>query len=532
MSETREYLGMFARFPWALRRFLERPLTLQVARQIVQQRMEQRAESFLQIAARSIYGHPTSPYLALLQHAGCEFGDLQALVKARGLEGALHDLREAGVYVTFEEFKGRRPIERNGQTIAVTARDFDNPYARRDLTLQTGGSTGLATAVRQDLDHIAAGAPNTLLGFDAWGMLDVPTIFWHNILPGAGLRFALQWAHCGQHIDRWYSSVGWRDSKYWRRYTPATLFMVLWMQALGARTPMPRIARVDRALDIARQVRRMLDDEGRCLLHLSASAALRICTAAGEAGLDLTGATARVGGEPVTPAKLEAMERVGLRCMPCYGTIETGTIGFACLNPIVSDDMHLMHDVFALITHPQEVPASGQTVQAFNLTSLLDSVPKVMLNYQIDDHGVLEERHCGCPLETLGYGWHVHSVRSYGKLVGESVTLVGNEILAVLEEVLPARFGGSAVDYQLVEEEDQAGFTRLYLVIDPAVNISDERAVVETMLQALRASSAAADAARIIWQKADTIRVRRERPTTSSSGKLLPLHVKRVPRHP
>ena len=79
MSETREYLGMFARFPWALRRFLERPLTLQVARQIVQQRMEQRAETW---SPPSIYGHPTSPYLALCSMR-CEFGD-RALVKARG----------------------------------------------------------------------------------------------------------------------------------------------------------------------------------------------------------------------------------------------------------------------------------------------------------------------------------------------------------------------------------------------------------------------------------------------------------------
>ncbi len=37
------------------------------------------------------------------------------------------------MYVTYEEFKGRTPIERPGLTIPTRASDFDNPDARRDL---------------------------------------------------------------------------------------------------------------------------------------------------------------------------------------------------------------------------------------------------------------------------------------------------------------------------------------------------------------------------------------------------------------
>lgn len=528
MNETLEYLGMFAQFPLALRQFLRKPLTVEMARQVVHERLERREENLLRIVGRSVYGHPASPYLRLLELAGCEYGDLQALVHDKGVNGALRQLREAGVYVTYEEFKGRKPIVRQGQSIAVTERSFDNPAARHDFSLTTGGSTGLATSVRQDLDYIAAGAPYHLLGFDAWGMLSVPTLFWHNILPGAGLRFVLQWMHCAQRLDRWYSAVGWRDHKNWLRYSPATVYMVLSMQLLGARVPMPRIARHDRAVDIARQLRDLLSESGRCLLHCSASGALRVSIAACEAGIDLTGVTARIGGEPITPAKLAAIGQSGMRCLPAYGTIETGTIGFGCLEPTASDDMHLLHDAFALVTHPHAVGDEGLTVPAFNLTALLDSVPKVMLNYQIDDHGVVEERHCGCPLEELGYLTHVHSVRSYGKLVGESVTLVGNEMMQLLEQTLPARFGGSAVDYQLEEEEDDSGLTRLYLVIHPRLDIADERAVIDALYEALRASSAMGDAARIIWQNSDTIRVRRQAPVLSSSGKLLPLHIRRT----
>ena len=93
-------------------------------------------------------------------------GDLRALVESQGLESALRQLREADVYVTFEEFKGRTPICRKGVTIPVTASDFDNPVARRDFSLSTGGSTGLANAVYQDLGHIRDLAVNDMIGFD------------------------------------------------------------------------------------------------------------------------------------------------------------------------------------------------------------------------------------------------------------------------------------------------------------------------------------------------------------------------------
>src|SRR5262245_21833439 len=117
---------MFARFPFALRRFLQDPLTLGEARRIVRERLEHREDNFLRIAEQAIYANPQSPYHALLRHAGCENGDLRSLVKSEGLDDALRHLRRAGVYVTYSEFKGRTPIVRGSTTIPVTASDFDN----------------------------------------------------------------------------------------------------------------------------------------------------------------------------------------------------------------------------------------------------------------------------------------------------------------------------------------------------------------------------------------------------------------------
>jgi hypothetical protein len=160
-----------------------------------------------------------------------------------------------------------------------------------------------------------------------------------------------------------------------------------------------------------------------------------------------------------------------------------------------------------------------------NLTSLYDTSPKVMLNVQIDDYATVEERSCGCPFERLGFTTHLHGIRSYSKLVGEGITLIGNDVEHILEHTLPARFGGSALDYQILEEEDEQGFTRAYLIIHPRVEIASEAAVIQTVLDGLRRASPMADAARMVWQEADTLRIRRAEPVWTAAGKLLPLRL-------
>jgi hypothetical protein len=69
-------------------------------------------------------------------------------------------------------------------------------------------------------------------------------------------------------------------------------------------------------------------------------------------------------------------------------------------------------------------------------------------------------------------------------------------MLRIIEEVLPARFGGSALDYQLVEEEDENGFTRLTFVVSPSVGELDVNALIEVVLDEVSRDSAGADLAR------------------------------------
>jgi hypothetical protein len=153
-----------------------------------------------------------------------------------------------------------------------------------------------------------------------------------------------------------------------------------------------------------------------------------------------------------------------------------------------------------------------------------------MLNYQIDDDGVVETRACGCALYEHGYRTSLHTVRSYSKLLVEGVTIIGTDVQQILEEVLPEKFGGGPLDYQLVEEEGLDSVSRLHLLVHPRVPIpGDTQEVVRVFLAALRASSPRGDSGGGVWEQAGTLRVLRETPRLTSRGKQLPLHVRRPP---
>ena len=53
--------------------------------------------------------------------------------------------------------------------------------------------------------------------------------------------------------------------------------------------------------------------------------------------------------------------------------------------------------------------------------------------------------------EALGYTTHIHTIRSWEKLTSEGMTFCGHDLIRLIEEVLPARFGGRPTDYQFVE---------------------------------------------------------------------------------
>jgi hypothetical protein len=511
----------YARFAAGLPELLRRRISLADAERIVRERLARRSESFLEIARRAFYGR-SGPYRTLLELAGCEYVDLERAVRDHGLEGALERLRAEGVYVTFEEFKGRTPIVRQGREIQAGPHTFDNPFTHAHIHRYTGGSTGMAARVLIDLDRIWDEHPMKKLADAAHGLSELPTLRWSAGFPSLGPAGMIASILEGNVALRWFRPFTPAELRYGPRERLAWAYIFWAARRAGTPLPAPEHVPIDRADLIAVAVREMLDARGACLLRGKLSMLVKVATAAREAGIDLTGAIFRGGAEPPTPGKVGAIRACGARHVGGYAFAESGGAGTFCTRPIDENDVHLYEHSLALIQHPHELPEFGVTVNAFHFTSLLPTNPKLLLNVQSDDFGTIEERDCGCPLQELGLRRHLRHIRSFRKLTSDGMTLIGTDMARILEEVLPARFGGGPLDYQIVEEE-RDGRTRLALHVHPRLVIADETAVHEAVLTALAEKGGAATLASATWRQAQSFEIRREPPRFSSGGKFSPL---------
>jgi hypothetical protein len=136
----------------------------------------------------------------------------------------------------------------------------------------------------------------------------------------------------------------------------------------------------------------------------------------------------------------------------------------------------------------------------------------------------METKNCGCLLEEMEFNQHLYNIRSFAKLTGGGVTVVGSNLVHIMEEVLPRKYGGGPADYQLLEEEDDRGQTYLSLVVSPIVGKIDEGSVIATVLGELRRTDSGGKLAAGIWSQAKALQVKRMNPI-SSAGKVMTLHL-------
>jgi hypothetical protein len=161
-------------------------------------------------------------------------------------------------------------------------------------------------------------------------------------------------------------------------------------------------------------------------------------------------------------------------------------------------------------------------------TSYLLSAPKILFNIESGDCGVIESRSCGCYFEELGFTDHIYNIRSFDKLTSQGMTFIGTDLLRIMEEVLPAKFGGTSIDYQMMEEEDGDGHTRLSVIVSPEVGEIDETELIETIITELSKGPDYRRAMAEVWSQSETLRVKRMRPVITARGKLLPLHIQKA----
>lgn len=279
-----------------LRGYLRHPVTLDQARATLRERLEHRDADFLALVRRAVFGYPASPYRRLLAHARCGPEDLEHLVRHEGIEGALTRLYRAGVFLTVDELKGRRPLKRGNTTLEIDPARLRNPLAVAQVPTGTGGSRGASARVATSFRYIRETSINRLLTLDVQGGTAWITALWMAPAAGALLQM-LRYSGLGSRPVRWFSPLDPSSAEIQSRYRWAARAL-RWGGVL-ARAPLPAVETVpfSSPLPVVRWMSDVLRSGRVPHLVTSPSGAVLACRAALRAGISLRGAQITTNSE-------------------------------------------------------------------------------------------------------------------------------------------------------------------------------------------------------------------------------------------
>ena len=491
-------------------RFLKTPVTYDQAVDDIRWRMENRDSCFAALARRLIYDVPLSPYRKLLLWAGCEYSDLIDSVKTLGIEKTLEQLRDAGVYLTLDEFKSRIPISRPGLTLKTCESDFDNPLVvGRAYQASSSGSRGHGTRGAYDWALLAEESAHELLLYKMHDVLDAPLALWFPVPPGAAgignLMFNLK---MGRPPEKWFSHTPTGAAMSIERRL-ALEFLHWAGRCSGVTVVRPDfadLAHADKVLAWLAEARRR---RGAGVVRSYGSSVVRIAELALESGMDISGCVLFSGGEPLTEHRKRFIESTGAKVFPRYITVEAGLVAAACPSCSSADDMHFYKDRLALI----------QRAGSFLYTSLRLHTSKVMFNTEMGDRGKLTTKRCGCLFTELGFDVHMSKVRSDEKLTVEGMTLLMSELHAAISIAIEDA-GGKPDSYQLWQTRDEHGLNRVVIAVNPEMKGIDETGLIRTVLHNLQRAGPGSGLASDLWRQADTFQVVREQPRMTKGHKM------------
>lgn len=503
-------------FP-ALGLHLRQPLTVQAARVIVRRRLERREADFLSLMRRNVFGNRASPYLPLLRRSGCEYGDLAAMVQKDGVETALQRLLHEGVYLTVAEIKGNHPAVRGNVEVAADLARLRTPAWWVSEPSGPDGAPRWTALYRAMLTDAAVSA---ILFIDARGGAAWHHATWNFVRLSTNILWLLRLTGPGYSPDRWFTRIDPAQFPTHRAIARLTGWLAA---AVGGRIPPPQYASQENPEPIIEWIVERRRAGGTPHLQSTASALVGLAQTALRLGHDLDGVQLLPSAEPLTPARLTALRAAGATAVSSYGAKEAGQIAWGCVRPTASDDMHFTDDRFAMIQPGTHGDRTGLAPNALLFSSLRAAWPLVLLNVSLGDQATIERRDCGCPLGEAGWNVHVRDVRSFDKLKVASFALDPAALVKLLEQELPARFGGAPTDYQILEEDAEvvAGHQRIRLLVHPGVGPVDTRAVTEAFLNTTRASGPLIDA---IWRDPRWLSIERRAPHVSAGGKVYHVH--------
>lgn len=481
-----------------------------------------RTQNFLDLMKRVVFADPSNPYYTLFSWAGYSYEDLERAVLRDGLEPTLESLRKAGVYLANDEFKGKKPIVRSGRTLSVQPEQFANPLVRGLLETTSGASRSAGTTTRRSLEFQIYREAQTCALYEGFDLANRPIVGIRGILPSdGGVRMSLTFARRGLRYEKFFALGG--SFKSSAHYRIVTNILLLEARLLGVRANFPTYLPHNDFAPVARWLARRRAEGTRPILWAGVSNGVRVAAAAKEEGLDIRGVTFVLGAEALTPAKEDVIESVGGEICARYGISELGQIGVGCPEMKRGNTVHVCRDSLAVISYRKVAPLTDVEIESLMFTTLLPSAAFVFVNVEMDDSGVLEEARCNCGLKAMGFTQQISNIYSYGRLTGQGMTLVGTDMLEILERSLPGRFGGTSTDYQLVECEGK-GQTEMELRVHPRVGVTAPEEVRAFFMAEVKRLWGGA-LTRRNWEHTEGVRVTIAEPYMSRKHRVHSLHL-------
>ena len=511
----------------ALPKFFRERITLQQTEEEVKRLLDTRVERFLELVNTQIYQRPDSVYLRLLQHAGCEFADLQTHVQCHGLERTLGKLAGEGVYLTSDEFKAKTEVVRGGNSFRVTPRDFERRDSSAGYAMQSSGTRNAPVSTFSPLEWRALQALGEAIYYSANNLFSCSHAVYEPIIAGRVL-FILINGRLGIPTNRWFALEVAVHNMLEDRYHYLNAHLIAMMgQWFGPGIANPQYLNPGEVKPILQWILAKKREGKNCCITTVVSNAARISRVALQTGLSLEGTRFAVSGEPLTQAKKRAIEEAGARIALRYGPGGGNGAVLGCGNPSFIDEMHVPQSIFTFVEHARPLDYGGPSIHPLMLTTLDASAPRLLLNVENGDYATMISRDCGCPLQKVGFTQHLHTIRSFEKFTSEGMNYFSTDLFELLESTIPSEFGGGPGDYQLVEEEDENGQTRLTLLVHPDVGDLKEDELLCRLQQCLAQGSRNNRFMSKVWRDAGTFRIRRKAPHASARGKVLPLHISR-----
>lgn len=512
------------RLIWKLSSYLKETISPAQTKQILQFRLQNRENDFLELIKKCIFDNPDSPYIPLLKHAGCEFGDVQRLVNQEGLEGALHTLFRQGVYLTTKEFRGDKEIIRGNTCLRINPQKLRNPFTKLHLPVRSAGSRSHGTQVVRDMAYVYDNTFDLVAYLEARQSILSDKGYW-AIPGGVALSCLIKFNTTGAPPNRWFSQLNPHGPELTSRYRLSTRILNIAGRFAGVPMPSPEYVSLEDPFPIIQWIQQCLQQGRTPHLYTFASSAVRLAQYAIASNISLKGVHITMSGEPSTPARLQTVRSTQAEAFPTMGCVETGTVGYGCITPEAPDDMHLGKDLHAVIQPGKSFEGTELKPLSLLFTTLRLSSPLILLNISMGDQAVLKNRACGCLQGEIGLDTHLHSVRSFEKLTSGGMAFLDTEIIQVLEVDLPKLFGGGPTDYQLIEGEDKNGKPHLRLLVHPHLGPLDETQVKQAFLEKIGSEDGADKLTSLIWHHADMISIERTPPKTTSTGKIQHMHI-------